>query len=57
MSMTTTTDSMLEAPELSTSLEASTARLREVADDDWTPATVYGRASQDRKKLMRSIND
>lgn len=57
MSMTTTTDSMLEAPQLSTSLEASIARLREVADDDWTPAIVYGRASQDRKKLMRSIND
>ncbi|MFB9777454.1 recombinase family protein [Brevibacterium otitidis] len=48
---------MLEAPELSTNLEASIARLREVADDDWTPAIVYGRASQDRKKLMRSIND
>lgn len=56
MSMTTTADSMLEAPELPLSLEASVARLREVADD-WTPAIVYGRASQDRKMLMRSIND
>ncbi|WGH84526.1 MULTISPECIES: recombinase family protein [Auritidibacter] len=54
--MTTTTDSMLEAPQLSTSVEASTARLGEIAHD-WTPAIVYGRASQDRKKRMRSIND
>ena len=38
-------------------MRASIERLREMADEDWIAAILYGRASQDRHKLMRSIDD
>lgn len=42
---------------LSGSLVQMLRRLRDAAADDWVQSIVYGRASQDRKKLMRSIDD
>lgn len=57
MSMTTATTTLLEMPFLSPELRASIERLREMADEDWIASIHYGRASQDRHKLMRSIND
>lgn len=54
--MTTTSTTTLERP-LDTSLEAVLQRVRGLAADDWIQAIIYGRASQDRKKLMRSIDD
>ncbi len=56
MSMNTTT-SLLEQATLTPELLASIERLREMADEDWIASILYGRASQDRHKLMRSIND
>src|SRR5690606_18369617 len=56
MSMTTM-NPLLAQPTLSPELLASVERLREMADEDWIAAILYGRASQDRHKLMRSIND
>ncbi|MFV0533295.1 MAG: recombinase family protein [Cumulibacter sp.] len=38
-------------------MQVSIERLRELADEDWIAAILYGRASQDRHKLMRSIDD
>lgn len=52
-----TTGLLLEQASLSPELLASVERLREVAEEDWISSIVYGRASQDRHKLMRSIND
>ncbi|MFC5318415.1 MULTISPECIES: recombinase family protein [Brachybacterium] len=54
---TTTTNRLLELPLLTPELRAAVERLREMAEDDWTASILYGRASQDRHKLMRSIDD
>lgn len=56
MGNTTITTSRLELPQVPT-LESVLRRVRAMAQDDWGPAIMYGRASQDRKKLMRSIDD
>lgn len=56
METTTTTTSRLELPQVPT-LESVLRRVRAMAQDDWVPSIMYGRASQDRKKLMRSIDD
>lgn len=42
---------------LSDRLVGMIERLRGIAGDDWLESIVYGRASRDRKKLMRSIDD
>ncbi|MGN6035879.1 recombinase family protein [Brevibacterium casei] len=55
--MTITMKSMLEMQSLPSHLLASIERLREMADEDWVASIHYGRASQDRKKQMRSIDD
>lgn len=57
MSMTMTMNRRLELPLLPPELQASIERLREMADEDWLASILYGRASQDRHKLMRSIDD
>ncbi len=57
MSMTMTMNRRLEMPLLPPELQASIERLREMADEDWLASILYGRASQDRHKLMRSIDD
>lgn len=54
---TTTTNRLLELPLLTPELRTAVERLREMAEDDWTASILYGRASQDRHKLMRSIDD
>lgn len=57
MYMDMTTNSLLETQLLPPELLASIERLREMADEDWIASIHYGRASQDRHKLMRSIDD
>lgn len=57
MSMNVTMSRLLEMPLLPVELQASIERLHEMADEDWIASILYGRASQDRHKLMRSIND
>ncbi|WP_137802890.1 recombinase family protein [Kocuria sp. 2SI] len=56
MSMNTTTNKLLELPLLTTELRASVEQLRELADGGWVSSILYGRASQDRQKRMRSID-
>lgn len=57
MSMNMTTSRLLEMPLLTPELRLSIERLLEIADEDWLASILYGRASQDRHKLMRSIDD
>lgn len=57
MRMDITTSKLLELPRLTPELQVSIKRLWEAADEDWLAAILYGRASQDRHKLMRSIDD
>lgn len=54
---TTTTNRLLELPQVTPELRAAVERLREMAGENWTASILYGRASQDRHKLMRSIDD
>lgn len=52
---TTTKPSLLIQPQIS--LETMLKQIQALAKDDWIQAIMYGRASSDRKKLMRSIDD
>ena len=52
---TTTKPSLLIQPQIS--LETMLKQVQALAQDDWIQAIMYGRASSDRKKLMRSIDD
>lgn len=54
--MNTTTNKLLELPLLAPELRASVEQLRELADGGWVSSILYGRASQDRQKRMRSID-
>ena len=47
MSMNTMMNRRLEVPSLPPNLQVSIERLRELADEDWIAAILYGRASQD----------
>lgn len=56
MGMKTTRLTTEEAP-LPKSLEVPSSQLLETTAQDWVPTIIYGRASQDRNKMMRSIDD